>query len=313
MNESKQDLLDAVVARMLGGSVAEFFARHWGQRPLHVPGAGLELVGTYGVDEYLADMVASQPVPYLAVGSRDGARYFTTHTSPEDLRRGVEAGCVAAIKMSKTWHRPDTPLRWAALRALFGSLCRSVSMLYMRPARSEDVDLFLAGPESGLGTHFDTTEVFTLQLHGERRWRVEEGVRIDDMLALSRDPSWHPAREVPFGAPTREFLLRPGDALYVPAYSVHRVTGVGWSVSLSLGLRAFNELERRRAHARGPSHDPVCGLQAGDQCSRGRGGAARRRQDRAGAASEGIAPARRDGGRGVRAVSALAPADARPP
>jgi ribosomal protein L16 Arg81 hydroxylase len=38
-------------------------------------------------------------------------------------------------------------------------------------------------------------------------------------------------------------VLHAGDTLYVPAYTVHRVTGVSWSVSLSLGLRAFNEID----------------------------------------------------------------------
>ena len=34
-----------------------------------------------------------------------------------------------------------------------------------------------------------------------------------------------------------------GDALYVPAYAIHRVVGVSWAVSLSMGLRVYNEID----------------------------------------------------------------------
>ena len=37
--------------------------------------------------------------------------------------------------------------------------------------------------------------------------------------------------------------MRPGDVLYVPACCVHGVRGATWSLALSLGLRAFNEVD----------------------------------------------------------------------
>jgi hypothetical protein len=80
-------------------------------------------------------------------------------------------------------------------------------------------------------------------VHGERKWTVDNELRLDSVLAVARDPNWYPAKEIGFQGPTLEFTLHPGDALYVPAYAVHRVTGVSWSVSLSLGLRAFNEVD----------------------------------------------------------------------
>jgi ribosomal protein L16 Arg81 hydroxylase len=233
--------LDAVVGRMIGDAPI-FFMEYWRKRPLYAPGAGAEFVGVYGVEQFLADLVGTQPVPYLAAGTRDGKRFFTRHTTAEELQSGILAGGVSAIKLSKFWH--DTmPESWTWMRSLFGSLCRAVSMTYMTPARSEDVDLFLAGPRSGLGTHFDTSDVFTIQLYGERKWTVDDELRLDSVLELARDRSWCPANEIVFQGPTREFTMRPGDALYVPAYGVHRVTGVSWSVSLSLGLRAFNEVD----------------------------------------------------------------------
>jgi ribosomal protein L16 Arg81 hydroxylase len=232
---------DEVVARMLGGTES-FFDQYWRRKPLCVPGAGAALAGVYGVDDFLADVVATQPVPYVSVSTRGGNRVFAKHATAEDLRAAIREGGVSAVKASKYWHG-EPPASWDWMRTLFGSLCRAVSMIYMTPARSEDVDLFLAGPDSTLGTHFDTTDVFTLQIFGERKWTVDEEVHLDAILALARDPSWHPAKEIGFQGATREITLRPGDTFYVPAYGVHSVSGVTWSVSLSLGLRAFNEID----------------------------------------------------------------------
>jgi 50S ribosomal protein L16 3-hydroxylase len=240
---TNENALDRVIHRMLGDSVPSFFSEFWGKKPLYVPGAGLDYAGFYAVDGFLADLAATQPLPYLSVGVRDGKRHFKKHETTDELRAGVQEGGVSAMKLSKFWHRPPTPERITWARALFGSLCRAASMVYMGPNRSEDVDLFLAGPHSQLGTHFDTTEVFTLQLFGERKWLVDAECHVEDTLNLYKAPGWQPAKEVGFRGKTVEFTLRPGDALYVPAYAIHRVTGVSWSVSLSLGLRAFNEID----------------------------------------------------------------------
>ena len=240
--------LSAVLERMLG-DVPTFFRESWHKRPLHVPSADSSGTIQYSVDQFLADLVATQPVPYGAVKAKDGRRCDSFHQTSEGLRDAVADGSVCAIKLSRMWHGP-IPESWMPMRDLFGILCRAVATVYMSPRRSEDVDLFLAGPDSCLGTHFDTTDVFTLQLFGERKWTVEEEFSLDGILDVGRDPSWYPTREIGFPGRTREITLRAGDALYVPAYTVHRVTGVSWSVSLSLGLRAFNEIRCRRASAR---------------------------------------------------------------
>ena len=224
------------------GDLDSFIEHHWQRRPREAPAAGKHFAGAYSAEQFLRDLAATHRTPYLSVGTRDGDRIFTKHATTDDLHDGVMAGDVAAMKVSKFWHGAP-PTHWLAMRTLFGALVRRVSMMYMNPPRSEDVDIFLAGPRSCLGTHFDTTDVFTLQLSGERRWVVETEVDVARILAMTSEPGWYPAKEIEFRGDTREVVLSAGDALYVPAYAVHRVTGVSASVSLSLGLRSFNELD----------------------------------------------------------------------
>lgn len=231
---------EAVVARMLGDRT--HFAREYWRRVPRLAG-GVNAGINYGVEDYLRDLGRTHPRPYISVSSRDGIRRFGRHDDLEGVRAAVDAGSVTAMKLSRFWHGPGVPEAWTQMRSLFGALFRAVGMLYLSPQRSEDVDLFMAGPRSQLGTHFDTTDVFTVQLLGERRWTFEHRADPAAVLALTRSPDWYPAREVPFLGPATEVVLRPGDALYVPAYCVHRVEGVSWSVALSLGLRAVNEID----------------------------------------------------------------------
>jgi hypothetical protein len=196
----------------------------------------------YG-DDFLRDLEQAEPAPFGAVRAQDGRRIDSHHQTAADLREAVHEGSVCAVKLSRHWGG-TMPDAWKPMRELYARLYEAVGMLYLTPKTSEDVDLFFAGADSCLGTHFDTTDVFTLQLSGERRWLVEEVHDLTSILDVGRDPHWYPTREIAFPGPPREIVLRPGDALYLPAYTIHRVQGGSReSVSLSLGLRAYNEID----------------------------------------------------------------------
>lgn len=231
----------ATIERILGDRDT-FLERHWQKRFRFSPEAAPDYVGCYGVESFLLDLAAVHKPPYVAVSCEGPSRIFSEHPTLDSLRAGIGRGEVAAIKASRFWHG-EMPASWLGFRDLYAALCRNLVMTYLTPARSEDVDLFLAGGSSSLGAHFDTTDVFTVQLHGERRWIIEEEVDLDRIMTLVSGEDWYPAKTIGFGRPTKEIVLRAGDALYVPAYSVHEVTGVSWSVSLSLGLRAFSAFD----------------------------------------------------------------------
>jgi ribosomal protein L16 Arg81 hydroxylase len=236
-----QGVLDAIVAHIF--SSGDFIAECWEQRPAHFPGAARACVGAYDIDRHLADLCAALDPPYLVIRAEQGARVYCEPETPEDLEAEVAKGGVAPLRLSALWHEPDLPASWRWMRALYGAIFRATGMLYMSPERSENVDLFFAGPTSKLGVHYDTSHTFTLQLFGERKWVVEERPDFEARFAAARAPDFNPDVEVALAGPTREVILRPGDMLYVPAYAAHAVTGVRWSISLGLGLRAFNEID----------------------------------------------------------------------
>jgi hypothetical protein len=239
--EVKKDIDDSFPDAMLFED--GFFSEYWSKRPKYLPGGAANYAGCYGVAEFLADMTTACPAPYHAARVVNGERIFSALTQQEEIRHAVEDGSVVNIKLDRFWHKPDLPDRWIWMRALFGELCRKACMVYISPSRSEDVDLFLGGPNSTLGAHYDHSHVFNIQLHGERRWVVENEVRIEQRLAASRDANFRQKKLLEMEGARQEIVMRPGDVLYVPAYAVHAVTGVTWSVSLSLGLRAYKEID----------------------------------------------------------------------
>jgi hypothetical protein len=232
-----------LVTRILGGDRSGFFQKYWRRELLHAPGAARCRTSLYGVDSFFEDLAATREPPFVAVGSREGARYFAKYSDTAALRAGIDRGEVASIKLNRIWHAGNIPHAWGWMRTLFARLYETVGMTYLDASRSEDCDLFLAGPSSSLGSHYDATDVFTLQLAGERRWRVDARVDTDRVFSLARARGFRRDSETPFGGTPSEIVLRPGDALYVPAFCVHHVTGVTWSLSLSLGVRAFNEID----------------------------------------------------------------------
>ncbi|PNO51007.1 JmjC domain-containing protein [Aeromonas caviae] len=69
---------------------------------------------------------------------------------------------------------------------------------------------FLTGANfPGLDTHFDTTEVFVVQLEGRKVWHVWDKVIDNPTLPLQQN-----FKDVDLGAPSIEVILEPGDILY---------------------------------------------------------------------------------------------------
>jgi ribosomal protein L16 Arg81 hydroxylase len=87
----------------------------------------------------------------------------------------------------------------------------------------------------GFAPHFDTHDVFVLQISGSKTWRMYEG---GETLPLSDSQGQTPAGSL--RAPTAEFVLRQGELLYIPRGLVHEAaTTDDSSVHITLGLHVW--------------------------------------------------------------------------
>ncbi|MEP7138998.1 MAG: cupin domain-containing protein [Caldimonas sp.] len=102
---------------------------------------------------------------------------------------------------------------------------------FVGDARLDDVMLSFATDGGGVGPHLDSYDVFLLQVAGRRRWRV----------GRSADPAWR--RDVPLKmlrgfVASHDWVLEPGDMLYLPPGWGHDGIAVGECLTASIGFRA---------------------------------------------------------------------------
>ncbi len=102
---------------------------------------------------------------------------------------------------------------------------------FISDARLDDAMISIATDGGGVGPHFDSYDVFLLQAHGQRRWRISQ------QKDLTLEPGL-PLKILKNFQAGEEFLLEPGDMLYLPPHAAHDGVAVGDCMTISIGFRA---------------------------------------------------------------------------
>ena len=110
---------------------------------------------------------------------------------------------------------------------------------FLPDARVDDLMISWASDGGGVGPHFDSYDVFLLQAQGQRRWRI--GKQKD--MELRQDV---PLKILANFDPQQEYLLEPGDMLYLPPRYAHDGIAQGECQTYSIGLRAPSRGELAR-------------------------------------------------------------------
>lgn len=211
---------------LLGGLSPEvFMRRHWQKKPLLVRQAidpGAFTIGR----ERLFELAAAGQVRSRLIVQNDAG--WTLRHGPFGRRALPPLKRARWTLLVQGVDRHDDAAH--ALLARFR---------FVPQARLDDVMVSYASDQGGVGPHFDSYDVFLVQLHGHRRWRIG---RLQDP-ALQAD--------VPLKILTRfvaeeEWLLAPGDMLYLPPRWAHDGVAEGECITASIGFRA----PRRDAIAR---------------------------------------------------------------
>lgn len=98
-------------------------------------------------------------------------------------------------------------------------------------ARLDDLMVSYAVDGGGVGPHVDSYDVFLLQGSGERLWQISNQSN-QDMIPDA------PLRILKKFKPDEEWLLEPGDMLYLPPNYAHHGVAVGECMTYSIGFRA---------------------------------------------------------------------------
>ncbi len=104
--------------------------------------------------------------------------------------------------------------------------------------RIDDVMVSFAATGGSVGAHVDQYDVFLLQAQGQRHWQIDAGpnpapgFRDDVELKLLREFT-----------PTHDWILQPGDMLYLPPGVPHHGVAVDPCLTFSIGMRAPSSAE----------------------------------------------------------------------
>ncbi|MGW0433534.1 cupin domain-containing protein [Micromonospora sp. NPDC003197] len=239
-----ESTVPSALTRCVAVEPAKFAAAYWGQAPLLSRAS--ELANPVGFTDLLspadADEVLSRRglrIPFLRV-AKDGElvppeRYTGSGGAGAEIsdqvldERVLELYAGGATLVLQGLHRIWPPLIDFA-RQLGVELGQPLQVnAYLTPAGNQ-----------GFATHYDTHDVFVLQVDGRKHWRIHEPVLTDP---LERQPWGGRADEVAAvadGPPALDVVLAPGDVLYLPRGWLHSAQAQEErSLHLTVGVRAL--------------------------------------------------------------------------
>ncbi|MDO1527341.1 cupin domain-containing protein [Fulvimonas sp. R45] len=211
----------------LGMTPAQFLRDYWQKRPLLIRNAFPHFTPPIAPED-LAGLACEEGVLARLIRHDEARRRWQVKTGPlaeADFAKTGNAHWTLLVQDVDKW---DADV--AALLEPFA---------FLPSWRVDDIMVSYAEPGGGVGAHVDQYDVFLLQGLGQRHW------------AISTDPhapkDFRPDVELKQLArfePTHEWLLEPGDMLYLPPGVPHDGVAFGGPcMTFSVGMRAPSRAE----------------------------------------------------------------------
>jgi 50S ribosomal protein L16 3-hydroxylase len=196
-------------------SPQQFLREYWQKKPLLIPRALPDFTPLM-TRETLCEMVARDEVE---------SRLVTHFGSRWQMQSGPFENLPPFSKKKWTLLIQGANLHHDAADALLQQF------RFIPDARLDDLMISYATDGGGVGPHVDSYDVFLLQAHGRRRWRISaqkdlslvEGMPLKILKNFQSD---------------EEFVLEPGDMLYLPPHYAHEGVAEGECMTYSIGFRA---------------------------------------------------------------------------
>lgn len=210
--------------RFLGGlSARQFLTGYWQKRPLLVRDALPGYQSPISAEELLG-LACEDEVEARRVDLVDGR--YVLHDGPFEEQTLASLG------------ERDWTVLVSDLDEHIPELAPLLDELDFLPSwRIDDIMASFAVPGGSVGPHFDSYDVFLLQVAGHRRWQVSTQYDSSELMADSQ------LRLLSRFEPEEEWVLGPGDMLYLPPQVAHFGVAQDACVTFSLGCRAPSDRE----------------------------------------------------------------------
>ena len=211
----------------LGMTPAQFMRDYWQKRPLLIRNAFPDFTPPLQPDDLAGLALEEEALSRLIVHDerRDRWSVKTGPLSEDDFAKTPSANWTLLVQDVDKWD--------ADVAALLESF------RFLPSWRVDDIMISYAEPGGGVGAHVDQYDVFLLQGLGQRHWAIS-----DDPAAPTEFRDDVELKQLKHFEPTHEWLLEPGDMLYLPPGVPHDGVAFGGPcMTLSVGMRAPSRAE----------------------------------------------------------------------
>lgn len=218
--------IDATGKGPLGMPPAQFLRDYWQKRPLLIRNA---------FPGYVSPVT---PEDLAGLACEDGALARIARYDRKKDAWAVRSGPFAEAEFPGMPHQDWTLLvqdvdKWdPEIRALLDAFD------FLPRWRMDDIMISFAAPGGSVGAHIDQYDVFLLQGLGHRRWMIDTAPNPDQTYLDDV-----PLRLLKHFAPTHDWVLAPGDMLYIPPGVPHHGVAEDACMTISVGLRAPSSAE----------------------------------------------------------------------
>ena len=200
--------LDKPWALFGGISPQKFMKTYWHKKPLLIRGAIPAFKLAEQANEPLASPISVEGL--FKIASIDTVEARLIQAKPWRLTGGPFQKKTLPNINTSNW-----TLLLQGMEAHHPAAAKILSWFRFIPdARLDDLMISIAGPGGGVGPHFDSYDVFLIQMAGRRRWQISE------QEDLSLNPKL-PLKILQSFKVEQEWVLEPGDMLYLPPHVAH--------------------------------------------------------------------------------------------
>ena len=207
---------------LLGGiSPTAFMEGYWHKNPLLVRGAIPAFTLAKAAGEPLESPISAKALYALASQENCESRFI--QSQPWRLSQGPFSS-----KALPPITQPNWTLLLQGVDGLHPAAKTVLSWFRFIPdARLDDLMISIAGPGGGVGPHYDSYDVFLIQMSGRRHWKIAA----QSDLSLKPDL---PLKILKNFKAADEWVLEPGDMLYLPPHIAHE------GISLDPGCQTWS-------------------------------------------------------------------------
>jgi ribosomal protein L16 Arg81 hydroxylase len=219
----------------------DFFREHWERKPLHLSRADAHYYDRVLTNADLESIISSADLRYPAIQLAKNGSYLAMEAYTRNIKHGTESFIgVPDLQQIQSEYRsgatvvlPSLQRTWQPLR----QLCAALEDAFSHPVHANAY--LTPGDSPGFTPHYDTHEVFVLQVAGTKRWAVFPP-------AIPLPHRSQPFTPVGFALPPPllSLELKPGDLLYLPRGFVHAAhTSNGHSAHVTIGITVYTWVE----------------------------------------------------------------------